>query len=208
MLKRDPTEIVPTVGMSGLYSLKAPYTALCNPSVEYTCTGVLSISGALAQGQEPLEDVYLAQGGSEEEYAADEALDHCIITLQAGAGELVTVPNSALIRLPDADGVRYTGLMLGISLSAVPVELDLSALKERLSDVVFDQLGVRSTVYEAITSSPTVVSHERHRDIEAARVANVSIHLSPLTEIDQLRMQNTALVAKVAVLEGYIKTTL
>jgi hypothetical protein len=208
MLKRDPSEVVPTVGMSGRYSLKAPYTALCNPNVLYACTGVVSLSGAVAQGKIPLEDVYLAQGATEADYAADEALDHCIVTLQSGVGEVVTVPNSALIMLPDADGIRYTGLMLGISLSAIPMDLNLTTLKARLSDTVFDQLGVRSTVYEAVTSSATIIGHARHQAIEAARVANVSIHLSPLTEVDQLKTQNLALLAKVALLEAYVKTTL
>lgn len=205
---RDAAEVVPFVGMAGRYSLKAPYTALVNPNVEYTCTGVISLVGAIAQGSDPWEEVYLPNGATEAAYALDKEKNHCLVTLQSGLGDVVVVPNSALMALPNADGIRYVNVMLGVSLSAIPEELDLTSLKVDVSDLVFHRLGVRSTVYPAVFGATALIDHDQHKAIEAARLVNIQSNLSTLTENEMLKVQNTALVAKVAMLEGYIKTTL
>ena len=168
----DPMEVVPTVGMSGLFSLKAPYTNLLRPQIEYTCIAVTNLQGAIANGQDPLNDVYLANGDTEANYEADLALNHCILTLQSGTGDQVVVPTSALNGLPIADGVRYMSSVLGISLSALPEDFDLTQLKTDISDLVFEAIGVRSTVYGSTVGGSLIVSHESHAGFEAAPVAS------------------------------------
>ena len=204
----DEMEIVPYVGMTGRFNLKAPYTALINPDVEYTCTGVVSISGAIAQGEDPWADVYEPHGANRADYDSDARSNHCVVTLQSGIGEVVRVPNSALMALPDADGVRYVNVMLGVSLSALPDSVDLSALQAEVSDLVFQRLGVRSTVYPAIFGAPAIVDHDRHRAIEAARQANITSHLSSRTENEALKAQVTAQVAHIALLESHLQAQL
>lgn len=204
----DPSEVVPTVGMTGRYTLQEPYTALCNPNVVYTCTAVSSIAGAIAQGGDPLQEVYLANGDSQASYDADAAKNHCLVTLQAGSGLVITVPNGALVTLPDADGILYTGMMLGISLSALPVDTDLSTLKNEIVDLVYHYQGVRSTVYLAITSAASLVPHATHALVESARRANVTSHKSVRSQNVALQAANAALVARLAALESYIALNL
>lgn len=204
----DPMEVVPTVGMSGLFSLKAPYTNLLRPQIEYTCIAVTNLHGAIANGQDPLNDVYLANGDTEANYEADLALNHCVLTLQSGTGDQVVVPNSALNGLPLADGVRYMSSVLGISLSALPEDFDLTQLKTDISDLVFEAIGVRSTVYASTVGGSLIVSHETHEAIEAARVANVVIKPSNLALVEQLQLEKTALAARLTQLENYIKANL
>lgn len=204
----DEMEIVPYVGMTGRFNLKAPYTALVNADTEYTCTGVVSLSGAIAQGEDLWTEVYEANGATQEAYAQDALSNHCVVTLQSGMGEIVRVPNSALMALPDADGIRYVNVMLGVSLSALPDSVNLSALQTEISDLVFHRLGVRSTVYPAVFGAPAVVSHDRHAAIEAARQVNITSSLSTRTENEVLRAQVTAQVAHIAMLEAHVQAQL
>lgn len=204
----DPLEVVPTVGMSGLFSLKAPYTNLVREQIEYTCIQVINLTGALAQGDDPKTDVYLANGDTEENYNLDLAANHCIVTLQSELGDVVVVPNGALNGLPIADGVKYMSAVLGISLSALPEDFDLTQLKQDISDLVFETIGVRSTVYPATIGGTIVLSHEEHAGIEAARLANVQLTPSNLTLVTQLQNEKIALQAKLTQLEDYLKAHL
>lgn len=201
----DPLEIVPTVGMAGLYSLKAPYNNLLREQIEYTCIAVTNLSGALAEGQDPLNDIYIANGDTEASYQDDLAKNHCIITLQSASGDLVVVPNSALNGLPNGDGVRYISAVMGISLSTLPEDFDLTQLKQDISDLVFDQIGVRSTVYATTIGGTIILSHATHEAIEAAREANVVIAPSNAALVTQLQLEKTKLQAQLTELENYIK---
>jgi hypothetical protein len=204
----DIAELVPYVGMTGLYTLKAPYTNLITNTVEYTCIAVINISGAIANGEDPLNEIYLFNGDTQVNFDIDEAANHCIVTLQSGLGDLVRVPNSALISLPNSDGIKYLNIILGIALSVLPENTDLTAIKTEISDLVFNTLGVRSTVFGTTVGGNTVVSHATHASIENSRQLNITSKLSARTRNQQLIAQNTALLAKVAVLENYIKINL
>ncbi len=202
--QNDPLEVVPAVGMAGLYSLKAPYANLLRPQIEYTCTAVVNLQGAIADGQDPYTDVYKANGDTDENYEADLALNHCLITLQSGLGDVVIAPASAMNGLPIADGVRYMSAVLGISLSALPEDYDLTIIKQDISDLIFDKLGVRSTVYGSTVGGTMILSHAAHTAIEAARVANVQINVSDRAMVVQLQQEKTKLQAQLARLQAYI----
>lgn len=200
----DPSEIVPPVGMAGLYSLKAPYTALVREQIEYTCTKVTSLMGAIAAGEDPYADVYQPAGDTQENYDADLALNRCLITLQSSLGDSVVFPSSAMNGLPNADGVRYISAVLGVSLSALPEDFDLTDLKADISDMVFEKIGVRSTVYGSTIGGTMILSHDTHEGIEAARLANVVLVPSNMARVKQLELEKTALQAQLAQLQDWV----
>lgn len=206
----DLNEIIPYVGLTGQFLLKTPYNTLLGftAGVDYTCTAVTNISGAIAAGEDPLNEIYLFNGDTEASFNIDEAANHCIVTLQSGLGDVVRVPNSALISLPAADGVKYLNIVLGIGLSALPDNFDLETLKTEVSDLVFHRIGVRSSVFGSTVGGVTVITHAQHATINAARLANIISNLSVRTTNTQLAAQNAALLAKVTVLENYIKLSL
>lgn len=204
----DPIEIVPTVGMAGLYSLKAPYAALVRSQVEYVCTAVTSLRGALANGGDPLNEVYKLHGDTEDNYKTDLAAGRSLVTLQAGIGDNVTVPASAINGMPIADGVAYRSAVMGISLSILPEDYDLAQIKTDISNLVFDKLGVRSTVYASVIGGRLILPHDTHAAIEASRLANVEFTPSDSARVRQLELEKTALQAQLTQLETYIKAHL
>lgn len=204
----DAWEVVPTVGMTGLFALKAPYSALIHEEIEYTVIGVTSIAGAIANGDDPLTDIYLLNGDTEASFKGDEASNHCIVTIQSGMGDVVTVPNSALIALPKADGIKYINVILGVSLSVVPDHLDLTTTKTEVSDLIYNQLGVRSTVFLTTVGGSVVITHAEHAAVEAARLVNIKSHLSIRSQNELLKLENTKLKERLMLLENYVKLKL
>jgi hypothetical protein len=207
-VKHDTTEVTPYVGMTGLWSLKTPYNNLIDTKVEYTCISVNNISGMIAQGLDPKKDIYIANGDTEANYLLDQQKNRCIIQLQSGTGVIVTVPNSALNKLPTADGVNYVSLVLGMSLSIIPDSLDLTSLKNKMSDLVLKEIGVKSTVFQSIMGGSIVLDHTKHKQIETARRAIVANNTNTLLQNEQLKEQVLFLSNKVTMLENYIKSNL
>lgn len=202
----NPLEIKPYVGMTGFYSLKDPYSALVDSNVEYTCIGVSSISAAVAMGKDVKGDIYLYNKDTEANYLRDESLNVSLITLQSSIGTMVTVPSSALNMLPSGEGVLYNSVMLGVSLSVIPTNLNLSAISSQIEDTVFKHLGVKSSVTPVVMGAPISISLEKHTIIENARRVKIAEGINPILENDNLKIQNSKLAAKVGELEGYIKT--
>ncbi len=207
-VKHDLLEIKPQVGVSGLWSLKSPYTSLVDPNVEYTCIAVNNISGMIAQGLDPKKDIYLANGDTEDNYLLDEQSNRCIIQLQSGSGTIVTVPNSAVNLIPQVNGINYISVVLGVSLSVIPDYLDLESLKTNISNLVLKSLGVKSTVFETIVGGNIIIDHDKHKLINDSRSAIVANSTNDLLENMNLKEENRQLRNKLTALEQYIKSTL
>lgn len=193
--------------MNGVFSANSPFTAQINTQLNYTCISIETINGLLARGNDPYTNVYFSNFPSNEskaKYEADRSQNIPIYTLQSSKGDLVSLPGSYLVGMPDMNGIGYVSMMLCVSLSAIPSTLSLSSIKREVSDLIFDRLGVRSVAKTVALGLPSVLSTAEHTAIEAARVANVTKNISTLTQINQLQIQNTALLNRVTVLENYI----
>lgn len=205
-LVRDLQEVVPFVGMSGLYEIKAPYTFALDASTEYTCVSVSSLAGLIADGRDPWVEFYEPNAGTKELYEDDLLHNRTVVTLQSGYAEVFIIPNSALRGLPVDDGIRYSTVMLGVNLGALPEHLDLTELKTDIADLVKARLGVPNIeIYEDTPSGSQIVSHENHRGIEAARQAVRSSNQSNLMRIAELQENLNAANDLRARLEAFIK---
>lgn len=197
-----------TVGMKGTVIATAPFDTQINPRQVQECIGVETIDGLIAKGFEPYEDIYEPNGIDEDQFNLDSDAGVRIITFQASTGKVVAVPELYIEALPDANGVPYRCIMLGISLSAVPDEMDLADLKTEVSDLIFDHLGVRSEIKEVTYGEAVILSVAEHDAVEAARVNNVTNNVSSRLRAAQLQTAVDDLTLKVQMLEQYIKDNL
>lgn len=201
-------EFLPSLGMSGFYNLKSPYSSLISPAKQYTCVGVMSLSGALASGIDPLQTVYLASGDTEANYKTDLENNIFLITIRSGEGSLVVFPSNALIGVPTGEGVIYRNTVLGVALAAIPDGIDLTLLQKDISDLTFHRLGVKSATFLSAVGAPTILTSEQHETVSTARQAIVQNTESTIYKNLVLTRQNEALIEQVRVLENYIKTNL
>lgn len=197
-----------TVGMKGTVLATAPFDTLINPRQIYQCIGVETIDGLIAKGQEPYADVYEPNGIDEDQFNLDSDAGVRIITFQGGTGQLVSIPELYIDSLPDANGVPYRCVMLGISLSAIPNEMDITDLKTELGDLIYNYLGVRSTIKELAYGDPAIFSIAEHDAIEAARQNNITNNVSSRLRVTQLQTMLQDMTLKVQALEQYIKDNL
>lgn len=201
----DINEFVPYVGMTGKYELRAPYTSLIDDTLEYTCISIINLSGYISQGHDPLNEIYLRNNDTENNFKLDLEKNRCLVTLQSGKGNKLIIPNSVISTLPNGDGVSYTSHMLGIRLGILPDYLDLTNIKSEISDIVYKHLGVNSEVFSTILGGSIVLTHDKHRLIDAAR--KVIVREAPTVELENIKLiaDNKALSDKVKMLEKFIE---
>lgn len=202
------TNILPSVGMSGSFAATTPFDIKINEQILYECTSVETIGALVASGQDPLNDIYILNGLTQENYDTALANNTNIVTLTASTGELVVIPGNYILGLPDANGIKYSNIMLGISLSALPDTFDLNPLMTEVADLVLARIGVASEVRAISFGTSNLLTQTQAAAVEAARQVKVSNNVSNLSRAEDLSNQVSALLLKVSVLEQYIKANL
>lgn len=191
-------------GHDRVYSLAAPYDKLISPSAQYRCEGVRSLSAAVADGQDPLNRVYLANGDSKANYQRDANANVSLVTISTQAGALIVFPSSAMLTVPLADGVVYRNTILAVPLGALPEAQDLSVLQSEVLALVDSKFGVRGAAYVTTIGAATVLTREHHDTVQAARQARITNSLSLIAQNNQLTNDLAAARAKITELETYI----
>jgi hypothetical protein len=198
--------IYPDVGMSGAISARTPFDQLFAPQVRYTCIAVESINALVTNGESPYEKIYKNTGASLEDYNKALEIDDKIITFQAIRGDVVKIPAKFLISMPDANGIKYSMIMLGVNLSAIPDALDLTPLKQEISDLVTQALGGPCEVKEMVYGATTLLTHVQHRAVQTGRNEKMQSSASSVRLVRELKGINEGLMKKIEMLENYIKT--
>lgn len=196
--------ILPTIGSSGYFELRAPYDQAVLPDERYTCQAVRKLSDYLANNEDPKTDIYDANGIDEAEYDLDVEADMYIVSLQGETGQWVYVPARYLVKYPIVNGIPYRSMMIGVSLPPLPADRDLSFLTTDMGNLVRDTLGVDVQIDLMETSMVILVSKDRH-DLEQAqrdlvttgRLTDRARYISTQTQLDQALL-------KIQQLEAYI----
>lgn len=199
-------DVYPSVGMAGAFVCAPPFNNLINPQLRYECVAVEFLRGLVAEGQDPLEDIYIKYSLGIGQYQTDLERDIKILTLQAASGDIFKIPNSFILSLPDPNGVRYSLVMLGISLSAIPESVDLELIKNEVKELIFNRIGVRSEVKEMVYGASTLLTQSEHASIEAARLNNITNNNSNLKRVQELTLTVERLTQRLQMLESYIES--
>lgn len=195
---------VPLIGSKGLFQLKEPYKNLITKGVNYECVAVRKFIDVLSDGVNIYQKYYAPRGLDESVYQSDLNNGAYLISLKSASSEWVYVPSTYVLTYPGMTGVRYSCVLLGVNLGALPVKTDLSLIKAKIAEIVQGELGVRSTVEEVVISAEEVLTHEDHQRLEAARAAAIVSNASYYTQVKQLQALNTQLQAKNVQLTQYI----
>lgn len=179
----EVVDIVPDIGATGIYTLKTPFDKLIINSVTtddvltavtYTCVAVRKVAEVIKNGGDPFSTYYASNNIDKSVYTADVAKGLCIVTLLSSAGDYIHVPSTYILSFPKGGGVLYCTYGLGISLRALPVDTDLTALKKRMTDAVTETFGVESEVKVLTLSNNALVATDYHDRLVAARQDAIS----------------------------------
>lgn len=201
-------KVIPSTGMKGYFELEAPFNRYNINKVICTCRAVRNINEYDREVRSLFNSVYAQHGLSEQIFNQDRRDNQYILSLQSEFGQWVIVPTSYVKRFPEVNGVAYHNLMLGVNLGSVPTEQELSILQERISNVVFDTLGVRPNIRSVQLSKSIIVSREFHQEVQTARQSRAEIQLSDSARVRHLSDVLERAKTQIRALEGYIKSHL
>ena len=179
----------PPLGARGRYILSVPWQA--NPNKLYTCIAVRSFADIYKLGQDVYKVFYFGMGatagavigGLPFNFTAESAKKPNIITLQSDDGEVIYVPDTFIQKFPDQGEVKYSHIVLSLSLGPVPDYANLEEIKQAVAETVAQRFGFSPTVREhraPATDNPTA---EQHEALEAARLGAIT-----LLETDQVKV--------------------
>lgn len=163
--------LIPTLGLRGIYKLADPFAAKLLPQVAYTCMATRTLGELLNAGIDPYNTYYIPNNLTKERYETDLTDGMVMLSLQAGAGVWVDVPSTFVLSMPDLNGIPYSPLVAALRLGAVPDDTDLTYTRQRLADVVLEELGVVATCELVIVGQQTLIAQEDHELAEASRAA-------------------------------------
>lgn len=198
----------PKIGDAGIFTLKEPYSFLVTPSVIYTVRSIRTLSDVISSGSDPYETYYKPLGVTHEAFLKDAESNKCIVGLQAGDGEWIYTPESFIEKPPNVAGVKYSSIVLGVGLGAIPDSLNLSALETEIKELVAAHLGVDSKIKAVLVSQPAFISHEQHERLERARTAKISKLETNYTKVVKLTEELKLKDLAIKQLSKYIKDSL
>lgn len=199
--------IVPDIGVNGVFSLKEPFNNLLIKDIGYTCTAVRQLTDIIKAGGDPQALYYTPYNLDSTIYNADVKNNVCIVSLQSSkGGDTVYVPSSYVLSFPKTGGIPYTVTGLGISLGAIPDGLDLTYLKSRIQTVVKDTLGLVSDVEikTLALSETTLVNQDSHNALETARKNNIADTQTDYSKLLAVTKKYQEAVKKIRELENFI----
>ena len=196
------SHILPYINAAGTWVLKAPYDTLLSKQERYTCISVTKLEKLVSMGDEPYDDYYEPKSIPQDTYQNDLISQVCIITVRDEAGQLYSFPSSYLVSFPSGNGVEYGVLGLAVTIGPLPIDTNLTELKQRVKDLVKDTVGVEGDVVSLLLSNPEIVSFDSHESMKASRKLNIRESNTTPAQVKALESELRAARNKIQTLEA------
>lgn len=200
-------QLIPGLGVRGVFTLKPPFDAKMLPNTAYQVVAVRQLADIVAAGGDPRAMYYTPVGLDQAAFEADISAGAVIVSLQASSGVWLYVPSTYILAMPNQGGIPYTVLALACSLGAVANSLDLSYVKDQVKQTVVNNLGLDPTkveVHEVALSTSTQLTLTEHTALEAARLARKTESTTTLAQLLQRTSERDALAQRVQELETLV----
>lgn len=151
------------VNTTGKFTFKDPVNNAIDESIEYNIVAVRSIKELIDTGDEPFVTIYEPLGIGKDKYREDVENNINIIVLTNTNGNTYTyVPESFIVNVPDSSGYKYAETLLAINLGKIPLDLNLTNLKEEIHDLILSLTGLNTEAKEIQTSAIELVDEVDH----------------------------------------------
>lgn len=204
------TVVLPSIGMTGKWSLKTPLEDILIPDVIYTCRAIRSLSEYLTQNEDPYQDIYKPLGLSQSDYDTDFASNVYVVSLQSEDGTWVYIPTPYLESYPSTNGVSYRRQSVVIPLPNLPTSIDYSVMIDRINQAIFETVGITAST-RVVPIGNIYLIDQAIADQEAIdRAQNILHMLTDRVQIRVLETENTRLKSLLEQLQeclnGYCRT--
>lgn len=201
-MTRQKRTLTPPPRCSGIFSLIPPFEP--PTSVVFTVDAIESFRELKADGIDVYKRYYQKHGLAQTDYTEDDKLGACIITLRAGDGTLIEVPDTYIASYPGDSGIDHKRMVLVCDLGLIPDYLNIDFVSADVADVVKKSTGVVSKVDIAIAPVRTQLTYEQHIASERQRKQNIAMYESKDEQLAKALTENTYLRKQVEELEKII----
>ena len=154
--------IIPTIGMKGLIKFKEPFDK-DEFKKKYEVIAIRDLIDYYNNNEDPLNNIYLRYGLTQEDYDNDIKAKVPIITLRTEGNKLTYVPANRILSLPQAYGVEYKQRVISVNLGMIPETISLNDIQVDIQDLVKDSLGIKPGVSVVETSSVCYKTEDEHK---------------------------------------------
>jgi hypothetical protein len=167
-------ELLPSVGMSGQWKLKAPFDSKIVANLAYTCRAVRKLGEVIAAGIDAFEEYYVPNSIGRDVYDQHVASDVSIIVMSSSSGSWLNVPSPYLDGWPDANVVPYVVVGMVADIGALPNTIDPTFLSEKVRNTIKNALGHDPVIQFVALSEVSNMPFAEHEALEVLRKSNIT----------------------------------
>lgn len=134
------------IGISGLFTFLEPYNTDTFQSVKYTVVGIRTLDELRLDEVDPLNNIYIRMGMTEDDYKDDIKNDIPMIVLKSNGDKLTYIPLDRISKLPSTSGVAYQRKLISIDLGMLPDNYILTDLMSDLKDTCMQAIPIEPDV--------------------------------------------------------------
>lgn len=194
--------LTPQLMATGVYTLRTPFTA--SSTTIYKCIALRKFDDIVELGEDVYSEYYSPVGLDQNVYQSDAAAGAVIVTLQDSSGGVIYVPDTYIASYPQSNDVSYSHVILSVSMGPLPDNLDLEYVKQQMSAVASDIIGVDALVKEHVAPTVGIVTPDMHSTLEAARLLRVTNRETDRAKVIANQAHIDSLEEKIRVLEQVI----
>jgi hypothetical protein len=154
--------LIPAINTKGKFTFDTPFDTILNINEEFTVSSVRNLIEIRDSQEDPYTTIYQLYGLTQNDFKNDVDNNIPIVTLNNSGGKYYYVPANKITSIPIVDGVKYRDMILAISLGSIPIDLDLTLAKDTIKQILYDTVGIDSTVEEVPSSAIILVDNNKH----------------------------------------------
>jgi len=184
---------IPSIGMTGVWTLKSPLESYLDDSIIYECKSIQYLKDMMDRKIDVYTDVYQILGLTQDDLDRDLSADVYIVTL-LGDGDIWThIPTSYIAVFPNANGIAYKQVTIGIGLPGLPHDTDYDTVIAEMSEMFTNMLGVEANISIIPVGSQYLVTEEAHDALMLDRRSLMEFKYTHRARIAQLEEENRLL---------------
>lgn len=196
------SKLTPPLLAKGRYTVNAPFSV--KESSIYTCIALRKFEDIVELGEDVYETYYQPFGLARSVFQSDQRIGAVIVTLQDPYGEVLYIPDTYILSYPNMGDITYQHVVVSVSMGPLPNYLPLDYLKQQMSAIASDIIGVDAMVKEHVAPTIGAVTPTQHEIMEAARVLRVTNRQTDRAKVIAAAERTALLEERIRVLEEII----
>lgn len=182
------TKMTPTIGLTGRYTGRVPFTTLLVATNTYQCIAIRKFSDIVIDGEDVFTTYYEPHELDQATYAEHEVEGVNIITLLRNDGEVVFIPDAYIESFPLMQDVLYQRVSLLLDMGVLPGYVDYTLLKDKILNIVREIVNPPSpNIYISTAPTDGGISMGDHETLEATRTSGIVAQMTDYAE--RLRLE-------------------